>query len=386
MQRLRTTFKRSRTPTGADMKQQNSLEVPRQVRSASFDEIQLEAAKKCPQQEEGSETLLLLQARASLPPLLARHPNSPLQSHVPAVSAPDCSSPGASSSFLRVPTFNTQRSKSFDSASGSSGEESFYLEVPRRFQRRRSSSDKPTSYCVHCQCVEEYERLKACAESTTNAGVTLRCDPNYPPGLPLSSSSSTSSASSSELDLPSCGILVTLEPEDLEIHRRQSIATPSSPHKLSRQEAFFVEGSLEYSLSGESDDPVVGELFLEVPELPYNKRDRAASVDTGFAQAAAAEGHGGKDMVLLEPSSGAIGGLAPPTVNLRSRSVDIVLPTGDQERYRAFAASSTAPRVESPGKKYVLCIQSLISMQYLSLLLLFFSIQLNGSIYNKRWK
>ncbi|XP_047989247.1 eye-specific diacylglycerol kinase-like [Leguminivora glycinivorella] len=45
MQRLRSTFKRSKTPTPQDMKTQSSLEVPKQVRSASFDEIQLEAAR-----------------------------------------------------------------------------------------------------------------------------------------------------------------------------------------------------------------------------------------------------------------------------------------------------------------------------------------------------
>lgn len=364
MQRLRTTFKRSRTPTGADMKQQNSLEVPRQVRSASFDEIKLEAHKKSPEEQDDAAFILQPQQLTAMPPPLlmerARHPQAPLPSHVPAVSAPDCSS--GSASFLRVPTFNPQRSKSFDSGSGGSSEDSFYLEVPRRFQRRRSSSDKTASLCVHCQCLEEYERLKACAEGTANAGMTLRCEMSaLPPGLPMPSSSSSSSLSSSEIDLPSCSIRVTLDLEDLEIQRRHSI-TPSSPHKLSRQEAFFVEGSFEYSLSAESDDPVVGDIFLEVPELPSNKRDRAASVDTGFAQAAAAEGHGsGKDLVLLEPTSGNIspiesaGGLAPPNVNLRSRSVDIVLPTGDQERYKALATpAATNVRLEAPGKKYVM--------------------------------
>ncbi|XP_014229387.1 eye-specific diacylglycerol kinase isoform X1 [Trichogramma pretiosum] len=52
MQRLRSTFKRSRTPTGNEMKSQSSLEVPKQVRSASFDEIQLEA-----QRQESSSSL-----------------------------------------------------------------------------------------------------------------------------------------------------------------------------------------------------------------------------------------------------------------------------------------------------------------------------------------
>ncbi|XP_065345431.1 diacylglycerol kinase zeta-like isoform X3 [Cloeon dipterum] len=360
MQRLRTTFKRSRTPTGADMKQQNSLEVPRQVRSASFDEIQLEAAKQ--QQAEAPTAAIRLQPSAL---------RLPLQS----MSAPAEAPPPGADSFLKVPTFSSQRSKSFDSgcganASGSSGDESYYLEVPRYFQRRRSSSDKSASFCVHCQCVEEYERLKACAESTLNAGVQLRCDySSLPLGLPFSSPSSSSS--SSESDLPSCGIRVTLEPEDLELQRRRQsllVATPSSPHKLSRQEAFFVENSLELSLSAESDDPVVvAEIFLEVPELPYNKRDRAASVDSGFAQAAAAEGHGPtkEQFVLLEPSSGAIspltdaegGFLAPPPTNptQRSRSVDIVLPTTDHERYKALAAATNnaAPKLDVNKKKAV---------------------------------
>ncbi|XP_055373663.1 eye-specific diacylglycerol kinase isoform X2 [Condylostylus longicornis] len=47
MHRLRTTFTRSRTPTGNEMKAQDSLEVPKQkVRSASFDEMQLEAQRE----------------------------------------------------------------------------------------------------------------------------------------------------------------------------------------------------------------------------------------------------------------------------------------------------------------------------------------------------
>lgn len=302
----------------------------------------------------------------------------PSSLHLPLQDPAVPASANDSSSFLKVPTFVSQRSKSFDSgcganASGSSGDESYYLEVPRYFQRRRSSSDKSASICVHCQCVEEYERLKACAESTLNAGVQLRYDSSLPLGLPYSSPSSTSS---SESDLPSCSIRVTLEPEDLGFkqprHSLPNSATPSSPHKLSRQEAFFVENSLELSLSGESDDPVVvAEIFLEVPALPYNKRDRAASVDSGFAQAAAAEGHGPtKDLVLLENSSGAIkplrdceANLAPPSTTLRSRSVDIVLPTGDHERYKALAANNSAVPRPDLNKKYVM----IFSRMFLSL-------------------
>jgi hypothetical protein len=349
------------------MKQQNSLEVPRQVRSASFDEIQL-GVSRLSEQEDPSPPLLLLGLQSpqnSMAPLLplerARHPQAP---PVSIMTVSDTTP--SSSAYLRVPTFNTQRSKSFDSGSGGS-EDSLFLEVPRRFQRRRSSSDKTASFCVHCQCLEEYERVKACAEGTTFSRYDEPgcSSSSLPPGPPMSSSSSESSYTSSDFDLPPCSIRVTLEPEELELQRRLSTITPSSPHKLSRQEAFFVENSFEYSLSAESgDDPVVGDIFLEVPELPYNKRDRAASVDTGFAQAAAAEGQtSGKELVLLEPSSGnispiegAAGGLlAPPTVNMRSRSVDIVLPTGEQERYKALAAPSAcmAIRIDTPGKKYV---------------------------------
>lgn len=122
MQRLRTTFKRSRTPTGAEMKTQSSLEVPKQVRSASFDEIQLEAKR--------------LQAGGG-----------------PSTDP---------SALLRVPQFPGQRSRSVDSAA--SEESGNYLEVPsRRFQRRRSSGGK-SPVCVHCVCLEEYAKLLSSEE------------------------------------------------------------------------------------------------------------------------------------------------------------------------------------------------------------------------------
>ncbi|XP_037931845.1 eye-specific diacylglycerol kinase-like [Teleopsis dalmanni] len=129
MQRLRTTFTRSRTPTGAEMKTQNSLEVPKQVRSASFDEMKLEAQR--------SSSHLLKQQSSS--------------------SAEDRSSDGC---LLQVPQPHTQRSHSFDSAAASAGSDDSgtFLEVPRRVKTRRSSSTKTPPPCIHCLYLEEYQK------------------------------------------------------------------------------------------------------------------------------------------------------------------------------------------------------------------------------------
>uniref|UniRef100_A0A1I8N172 Eye-specific diacylglycerol kinase n=1 Tax=Musca domestica TaxID=7370 RepID=A0A1I8N172_MUSDO len=128
MQRLRTTFTRSRTPTGAEMKTQNSLEVPKQVRSASFDEMQLESQRM--------STHFLKQQSSS----------------------DERSSEGG---FLQVPqAMHAQRSHSFDSAAASAGSDDSgtFLEVPRRGKNRRSSSTKTPPPCIHCFYLEEYEK------------------------------------------------------------------------------------------------------------------------------------------------------------------------------------------------------------------------------------
>lgn len=313
MQRLRTTFKRSRTPTGAEMKTQSSLEVPKQVRSASFDEIQLEAKR----------TLQM----------------------------------GESTGLLAVPA-QSQRSKSFDgggSGGGSGGEDpSTFLEVPRnRFQRRRSSGDKSPPTCVHCIYLEEYLRQQSPPS-------------DEPPRTFSYSDTSTESEadSTTDLDYEAPCITVTLspnltlplfdEPPPSPSSRRKSITSP----KLERQEAFFFnESSLECCLNdnvlepSSPDEPlpspspnslVVSEFFLAVPEL---KRDRAASVDSCFINKCA--GHTEEiapappTQLLLEPPP-----LGPNT--LRSRSVDIVLPTDQQARYKALALTS-APRTNTMG-------------------------------------
>lgn len=340
MQRLRTTFKRSRTPTASEMKTQSSLDVPKQVRSASFDEIQLEAKR--------------LQA------------------------AGQSSDPNA---LLRVPQFPGQRSRSVDS--GGSEESGNYLEVPsRKFQRRRSSSSK-SPICVHCVCVEEYNKLHPPDEVPPK--------PPEPEDLPQPSFSISDSSSECEEEaVPECTIMVTLSPTIppepiqspppipcspvIEYFPPESDEIPMTPTQtrrksIHRQEAFFAEPT-GTSLENMSDGPseifsdgtsegalsdgdavnttipglVVKDIYLQVPDL---KRDRAASVDSCFSKVSQGKTeelqHSG---VSLEVPVG-------PNVALRSRSVDIVLPTDEQARYKALAMA--APTTTTTGYRYVRC-------------------------------
>ncbi|KAL1391603.1 hypothetical protein pipiens_012271, partial [Culex pipiens pipiens] len=115
------------------MKTQSSLEVPKQVRSASFDEIQLEA-------QRANQFLKVHQSSA----------DEPLSPGLGLLQVPQV--PGAG-----------QRSRSFD-LTGAGGEEAHaavaaaFLDVPKRFQRRKSSSKTPPP-CIHCLYLEEYRRL-----------------------------------------------------------------------------------------------------------------------------------------------------------------------------------------------------------------------------------
>lgn len=56
-----------------------------------------------------------------------------------------------------MPQPSNQRSRSFDSAG--SEDASTFLEVPRRFQRRKSSTKTPPP-CVHCQYVDEQRKRR----------------------------------------------------------------------------------------------------------------------------------------------------------------------------------------------------------------------------------
>lgn len=460
MHRLRNTFTRSRTPTGAEMKTQSSLEVPKQVRSASFDEIQLEAQR--------SHQFL----------------------KVHHSSTDEACSTGP---LLQVPQVSGQRSRSFDLTGA--GEESqaavaaAFLDVPKRFQRRKSSSKTPPP-CIHCLYLEEYRRL---------VGVEQRQYYDNSEYQTLSyTSSSSSSSSGEEADeedeneddddyggfnfdvkcnslLPPpivspCGITFTLSPtnaDDLEDYgdvipppevdcigpvlppppmfdtnypplqplifgsppiTPSGYVFPPSPtievppctptvddsgctggpqtrtrrRSISRQEAIFVEptgNSLENVSSTEyhhqdiniivpladddnndgSTEPCVDDneerspppeavvaaaakktndnsdnhplapadfvrdIYLQVPDL---KRDRAASVDSCFTKVT------GSKTEELKPPDGELTLLAVPGSGaMRSRSVDIVLPTEEQARYKALALAGTAAGAVSLGLK-----------------------------------
>ncbi|KAL4714397.1 hypothetical protein ACJJTC_017692, partial [Scirpophaga incertulas] len=296
MQRLRTTFKRSRTPTPADMKTQSSLEVPKQVRSASFDEIQLEAART-----------------ASGGTLLA----------VPQ--------PGA-------------RSRSFDSAG--SDDSGTYLEVPRLWSRRRSGKGTPPP-CVHCRHMETW--------------LARRSEERVTPERPLASSSAEEDDEDDDSESDSPRMLLAPPPPprtyvappppqspppspgapsfELQPPTDEPPLLPQRRRSISRQEAFFVEptgSSLENVRASEevsnstARDALVHDIYLAVPEL---KRDRAASVDSCFSKVS-----GG---ARAEEINGTGNSLTVPGSSLRSRSVDIVLPTAEQSRYKALALTST---------------------------------------------
>ncbi|XP_065205629.1 eye-specific diacylglycerol kinase-like isoform X2 [Planococcus citri] len=361
MQKFKHTFKRSKTPTGAEMKIQSSLEVPKQIRSASFDEMKL-----------GSHRTLYEQSSVD--------------------------SGTAGGGLLQVPlaVSASQRSKSFDS-SGTGGttppdDTRMFLEVPSRqlTPRRKASSEKSPVFCVHCMYLEELnksgsrqssgedgpsssrsltysdtstsddfdsENEYADEENSTDASecvspatsqfrITVTLSPNTTPPMPPST-----------LDIPKFG-------DDEEIpqttSRRRSITSP----KLERQEAFIFNESGENLLDSmdsmaaatasaasipspttKSEDVVVSEFFLQVPDL---KRDRAVSVDSCFISKSS---HSGKpEEVVPVPASQL---LEPPSLTVnnaaRSRSVDIVLPTHEQARYKALSTSNTispAPRFQ----------------------------------------
>lgn len=157
MDRLRSTFKRSRTPTGAEMKTQNSLEVPKQVRSVSFDEIKLGCAKR----DED--------ARKERSAAGSGHGSS---GHLAGGQL--------SASSLRVPvgggSTSGQRSRSFDSsataAAADRDDPGVYLEVPssKLFHRRRSSGEKvsPAAACVHCAYLEELSKMNRSSSGDEN--------------------------------------------------------------------------------------------------------------------------------------------------------------------------------------------------------------------------
>lgn len=421
--------------------------------------------------------------------------------------------------LLQVPQVQQQRSKSFDSASGpSTGDEAnTFLEVPRRFQKRRSSNTKTSPpACIHCQYLEEYRRQISAdqlffidhqevrtlsysdtstsdededdddgEESNDNRSSVESDGPQFgmslvPPGkFPLTLSGTrltppdysppstcnirfTLSPTTSELptfiDLDSSPpvtpnripsppppfalfdldrlVSSAADPECTDSSRREPTAgTPVSPtttcddppmfpvnrsrrRSISRQEAVFVEptkDSLEnvagesssrpsgtarsdtagssdevegasgggYSRNGRipsirsSDDDLdateeyhasslykhltqqdnVRDIFLTVPDL---KRDRAASVDSCFTKVHSS----GKTEEVQPPPDGGLTLTVPTGSQVRSRSVDIVLPTNEQARYKALALAGPNSYGQY-SKGYVLLLWYLFDVPFL---------------------
>lgn len=133
---------------------------------------------------------------------------------------------------------------------------------------------------------------------------------------------------------------------------------------ISRQEAIFVEPTgtslenvsnssetdqgdtaagddKEKTNSQKPDDHFVRDIFLTVPDL---KRDRAASVDSCFTKLSSARTE------EVQPPDGDLNLLSVPNSGaVRSRSVDIVLPTEQQARYKALALSGPASNFYNKG-------------------------------------
>lgn len=298
-----------------------------------------------------------------------------------------------SAALLQVPQFQfgTQRSRSVESSSFDATIAS-YLEVPKRFQRRRSSNSKSPVHCVHCLYLEEYERWLEIAGSTSDKSSH---NEDYSSDTSTSDDDDTDSEhieSKQHLTIPllvpHCNIKFSLSPTDA-FPLQSAHDEPPSPsnetcdtqpaptidielpaagargrrRSISRQEAIFIEptgSSLEnldsvkaepsratkhnekLNTSGNSSD-YVQDYFLTVPESDL-RRDRAASVDSSFSKLSST----GKTEELQPEIDGF---LAVPTNAVRSRSVDIVLPTNEQARYKAL--SLAAP---SMSKRYVATI------------------------------
>ncbi|XP_050427698.1 eye-specific diacylglycerol kinase-like isoform X2 [Adelges cooleyi] len=320
MDRLRSTFKRSRTPTGAEMKMQNSLEVPKQVRSVSFDEIKLGCSKRDDD------------ARKSM--------------------TSDSSLDGVSSSSLRVPTGGGQRSRSFDS-SADKEDSTVFLEVPsskhQLFHRRRSSGEKvpAAAACVHCAYLEELSKMNRSSSgdenqsqrSFTSTSASEDMDDEDDRGCQITVTVAADQPPLVVVAAKNPALTLELTPPDQEYHgnRRRSITSP----KLERQEAFVINDIM--------DPAAVRDLFLTVPDM---KRDRAASMDSCFINKTTPAGKP-EEVVpvsptqLLDPNCG-----QATNSNLRSRSVDIVLPTDQQARYKALSTNNqTSPPSAVPAHK-----------------------------------
>lgn len=347
------------------MKSQSSLEVPKQVRSASFDEIQLEAKRH----DDGRD------ARST------RTTSSSSSSCSPARSQD--SSRGRRSATLRVPQLQSgQRSKSFDVSERGYGSSSSQQSSLGRDVRRPETPTIQVSGCYHCACVEEYKSLNL-SRDEDDPSSREELDDEVDEGDDTSGEDDEDSelvdrsegspeirvtlATFTDKEQPGDQVIETTPPPSPTVvpeivpemvqedtsdirgglfpsrERRRSISSP----KLARQEALtsypvelptVVSSTEDEERAEEEEDEeelghvesgkckfVVRDIFLTVPEL---KRDRAASVDSCFNNK---NGHSEDTDTLTVPQQ-----------SIRSKSVDIVLPTEAQTRYTALLPGTEA--------------------------------------------
>ncbi|KAH7939155.1 hypothetical protein HPB52_007586 [Rhipicephalus sanguineus] len=324
MQRLRETFRRSKggPVIESHLPSSVSLEVPKQVRSASFDEIRFK--KEHDQDANSGDNLLMVpstrnQRSRSFDSATTSSSSSSSSAHMTAssASAPPSAVPvgmlGPGVGYGAVGGGGGGGSGGYYGGFGGGGgggggitslpvpsppatvtDAPYQLDVPKWRILRRSSSDKSQcAACIHCQYMDEFSR------NTSRS--------NSPPDRPryfssgsetLEESESESAASArpddeqvtdAEEDLlvspTSCGLMVTL-------------SVPDSGHRV--------------SLGGDTGVTVVS---LQVPQVA---KGRSASVDSSFLQVPTPDPD-------LDPDLAAKAH--------RSRSVDIVLPTGAEPRY-----------------------------------------------------
>jgi len=199
---------------------------------------------------------------------------------------------------LKVPQLTRQRSKSFDAYSFPS------QQFPPGGIEQPETSIIQVSGCYHCACVEEYQNfwlIEYISKEESDASETDSTDP----------SENESDRENEERTEKNQEALTTFPLEHLPA--LVSVATASEADDDDDDE------------ENETVEPcrskfVVRDIFLTVPEL---KRDRAASVDSCF--------NNNKNGGVVDADS-----LTVPQQSIRSKSVDIVLPTDARTRYTAL--------------------------------------------------
>jgi diacylglycerol kinase (ATP) len=118
--------------------------------------------------------------------------------------------------------------------------------------------------------------------------------------------------------------------------------TEQQQHEEERAAKENDESERRHSDVPKASEPFVRDIFLTVPDL---KRDRAASVDSCFTKVTSAA-----KTEEVQPAEGDLNLLTVPNSGaVRSRSVDIVLPTEQQARYKALALAGPASNIYNKG-------------------------------------